>query len=513
MVSSYRKNSILNLIFNYSTIIFNLITGVFLVPLYLASIPLAAYGSFIVAVGIAGLIGLLEFGLSMVLTQRLAKSHAAEQREAFRQTTYSGLVAASLLTLLVCAITLFMAAYVPALAKASAAYAGDLTRAFILLGIAAGLSIFLNLFGSIFQALLRAQTLGTINIAAAAAGILAVVVVFSLAPSLTAIAVGTLVRVVCATLLLMYRAFVTLRSAALLPLAPAPGATTQLLKSCVPIFIGGVSKSLAENAQNLMLAGAASPAAVAILALTQKALQICSMILAPIGSSIFSTLTQIKQKIAAPEFSSLLAIAIRSQFLLSALLIATATYFNETFMSLWVGAGKFGGLELSVLLGIAMLITTRFSFFSFLIYSTGEFKQPVVLETSYSIVKCLILYATVERFGLYAIPLADIAAGFVFLYLLSTRLMAPHVMHSPFGQGIYYRGWGEFAAMSVAGFYCATLLRPYASWLTLGTGVVLFFLAMLAAVLGLNASFVKAARGYSSALKSAAAPARHVNSI
>ena len=490
-MSSFSRNSALNLIFNYSNIIFNLVTGVFLVPLYLRKISLDTYGSYLVSAGIAALIGLLEFGLSMVITQRLAKSHAQSDWPAFRQTTHTGIVAASLLFLVTCAVTVVTATQVPWLTRITPEHAHDLQVAFILQGATAGASIFLNLFGSVFQAMLKAGTLGAVNLISATVGVVTVVVTFSAHPSLTAIASGPLARAICAALLLLVNATHSLRKASLLPQAAPLGSALRLLRSCGPIFIGSVAKSVADNTQNLLLASAASPTAIAVLALTQKALQVCNMILAPIGSSIYSNLTQIKERSSAGYFASLLGIAIRSHFLLSAILVATASTFNYVFVSLWVGPDKFGGIVLSLLLGVATLITTRFAFFSFLIYSTGEFKRPLVLETSYSIMKILILFAIVRRWGMYAAPLADMTAGFVFLYGFSTRLMAPHVARSQFGSGIYYRGWSEFFVVAVAGYCVATWLEPHRSWPALAGLLLLFGFVALATALGFNAAFVR----------------------
>ncbi len=490
-MSSFSKNSVLNLIFNYSNIVFNLITGILLVPLYLRQIPLDMYGSYLVASGIAGLIGLLEFGLSMVITQRLAKSFAKSDWTSFRQTTHSGIVAASLLFTLTCAVTLATSTQMGWLTKVRADHQADLQIAFILLGVAAGASIFLNLFGSIFQALLKAGALGAVNLVSATVGVAAVLVAFTWHPSLVAIACGPLVRAVCATLLLLTSAMRSLSEASLLPQMAPFAATLRLLRSCGPIFIGSVSKSLAENAQNLLLASAVSPTAIAILALTQKALQVCNMILAPIGSSIYSNLTQIKEKATPVYFSSLLGIAIGSHFLLSVLLVATATTFNAEFVSLWVGREKFGGALLSLMLSLGTLITIRFSFFGFLIYSTGEFRKPLVLETSYSLTKIVILFAIVGKLGLYAVPIADIIAGFIFLFFLSTRLMAPHVAQSRFGTGLYYRGWAEFAAIATFGYFLASAVQPDRNWFGLGAWIVLFMLVMTACMLAFNAAFVR----------------------
>lgn len=490
-MSRFRRNSILNLVFNYSNIVFNLITGIFLVPFYLRKIPLEAYGSYLVAVGIVGLIGMLEFGLSMVTTQRLAKNHAQSEWNDFRQTIHTGIVAATLLFTLTCVITLATAMLVPWLTNIAATYGTDLQTAFVLLGFAAGGNIYLNLFGSIFQALLKAGTLGAINLFSAMVGIVTVVLAFHWNANLTAIAAGTFARVLCATSLLLINALLALRLASLLPKKAPLRAALSLLHACGPIFIGSVAKSIAENVQNLLLANAASPTAVAILALTQKALQICNMVLAPIGSSIYSNLTQIKEKSSTEYFSSLLGISIRSHFLLAVVLVATASAFNEPFMALWVGSDKFGGVTLSLMLGISTLLITRFSFFSFLIYSIGEFKKPLVLETSYSLTKIVLLFVLIPKFGLYAVPIADITAGIVFLYALSTRLMSPHVQQSRFGAGIYVNGWIEYVAISAIGSGFITYVVPHGSWLMLASSMAAFIILAVTSVLAFNAPFIK----------------------
>lgn len=491
-MSQYRHNSILNLIFNYSNVVFNLITGVFLVPLYLRSIPIDAYGSFLAAVAIAGLIGLLEFGLSMVLTQRLAYSYARSDWSAFRRITHTGMVAATLLAAVTGILTVFIAPWIPLLTKTSPAYTEDIRTAFLLLGIAAVSSIYLNLFGSIFQAMLKAGILGAINLFSASAGIATVIIGFNWYSTLTAVAAGTAVRVGCATVLLMITALLFLHRSSLLPQRTHFGETLALLRSCVPIFVGGVAKSIAENAQNLLLVNAVSPSSVAILALTQKAFQVCNMVLAPIGSSIYANLTQLREKTNRIYFSSLLGMSIRGHFLLSVLLVTTAFTFNEPFVSLWVGTEKFGGLGLSALQGIAMLLLARFSFFSFLNYSIGEFKKPLLQETCYSITKIILLFALLQHFGLYAVPLADVIAGLIFLYCSSTRLMSRHVQDSPFRTGIYFNGWFELAILAGVGHSLLTWISPIHSWSTLIFSIVSYLLAATIATLAMNTSFFKA---------------------
>lgn len=504
-MSKFRRNAILNLLFNYSNILFGLVTGIFLVPFYLRHLSMDVYGSFLVASGVAALIGLLEGGLSMVMTQRLARSYAERDTEAFRRAAFAGVVAASLLFLCTCAVTLAVATQIGWLSQIVTTQSSDLVTAFVILGAAAAFNIHLNLFGAVFQALLRSGVLGAINLLAALAGIGVVIIAFSSHPSLTAIAAGTLARMVCASLLLMGAAYRMLRAANLLPVVTPFSETLSTLRACRPIFLGSIAKSLAENAQNLLLTHAASPAALAVLALTQKSLQVCNLVLAPIGSSIFSNLTHLKIGTTPSYFSSLLGIAVRSHFLLSIVLIATASALNQSFVTVWVGADKFGGVGLSLLLGIATLLVTRFSFTSFLIYSFGEFKKPLTLEICYSAAKVLLLFLTIDHLHLYAIPLADIAAALFFLFHMSIRTLAPHLRAGRFGTGLYYRGWTELALVTALGLGAAAALPMPRTWWSLGLAGVLFGVLACACVLALNASFVRDAIAFQRHHRSASA--------
>lgn len=490
-MSKFRRNAILNLLFNYSNIMFSVVTGIFLVPFYLRHLSLETYGSFIVASGVAALIGLLEGGLSMVTTQQLARSYAESDTGAFRRTAFAGLIAACLLFLGTCVVTLGMATQIGWLSQITTASSSDLVAAFVMLGIAAAFNIHLNLFGSVFQAMLRSGVLGTVNLLAALVGIGIVIATFSSYPSLTAIAAGTLARMVCAALLLMGTAHRALRVADLLPVVTPFSEVLSILRACGPIFTGSIAKSLAENAQNLLLTHAASPAALAVLALTQKALQMCSLVLAPIGSSIFSNLTHLKHGTTTRYFSSLLGIAVRGHFLLSVVLIAVASTLNQSFVSIWVGPEKFGGEGLSILLGIATLLVTRFSFTSVLIYSFGDFKKPLTLEICYSAAKILLLFLTIDSLHLYAIPLADITAALFFLFHMSIRTLAPHLREGLFGDGLYYRGWPELALITALGLGFAAVVPVPNGWWSLGLVGTLFFLLASACALALNTTFVR----------------------
>jgi len=488
----YRKNALLNIFFNYSNIIFNIVYGILLIPLYLKKIPLDVYGSFIVASGISVLIGLLEFGLSMVTTQRLSTSYAASDKTIFKSIISNGAVTATLLFCISALLSLVIGSKIAEITKVNLDYTRDIYVAFLFLSIAGAINIYLNLFGSIFQALLRAGILGVINLASTIIGILTILLSFSCWPSLTSIAAGSIIRTMSATLLLMIFAYLTLREKRLLPKMSdiKIKIVINLLESSAPIFIGGLSKSIVENMQNIMLVNILSPTTVAIISLTQKIFQLCGMVLAPIGSSIYSVFVQIKSKTTQENFSKLIEIAIKSQFLLTIALIGIANTFNDDFVILWVGNDKYGGFLLSTLLGLSMLFSSRYYFFSFLIYSNGEFKKTAKIELSYAILKILILYILIGEIGLYAVPVAEIIPGLLFQFLLSARIVSTYIINKN-QNWIYLKGWFEYIIITVVGYYYLIGYGKLENWTSLIYSIVIFSLITLIIIILLNINLYK----------------------
>lgn len=72
---SKTKSSIINLLFNYANVSFVIINGLILVPLYLTYFSVGTYGSYLSSGNIVGMLGLLEGGMSYVLTQRLSNCY------------------------------------------------------------------------------------------------------------------------------------------------------------------------------------------------------------------------------------------------------------------------------------------------------------------------------------------------------------------------------------------------------------------------------------------------------
>jgi O-antigen/teichoic acid export membrane protein len=437
------------------------------------------------------MIGLLELGLSMVLTQRLSKSFSKSEDYSFKCDVHSGIRAASFLFVSAVITTIFISPIAVSLTRVAAGHETDMHVSFILLGIGAAGSIYSNFLGSILQSLLKAGALGIANLLASIAGLLVLFLAFNHYGTLSSIAIGLFTRVWCANMLLSVIVLRELARKKLLPQSNSQAHTINLLKLCLPIFVGTIAKSSSETAVSLVLVNFINPGAVAILALNQKVMQACNMVLAPIGSSIFSAMTQIKEKMSDEKFSSLIAITIRLHFLISVILIGSAVVFNEVIITIWVGEDKFAGYAVSVMLGISSLIQSRYTLSCFLIYSLGGFNRLVKIEILYSALKLILVIFLINPIGFTASPLAELVASFLCLYTLTGRIISNRIMLSSFRDSLFTLGWLEFFSLLIVGKLYVSTFPESTTTLYFISRFVLFVFVAAFLLTALNLGFIK----------------------
>lgn len=481
-MKKYWRNSIVNLLFNYSTVAYNLVAGLILVPMYLTKIDIQVYGSFLAASTIALLIGQLEFGLSMVLTQHLSEDYAKNNFSKFRRTVYSGICASTILFVLICMVTIAILNFIPLITNVESTNAVDLSNAFLILGISAAFSVYVNTLNSLFQAMLKPWGLGIINLVSSFVGLFTILATFNIYGSLWSIASGALVRTISSTVMLAAWALFELYRQKIFPKYSKFTNTKQLMYSCIPIFIGGTVKSLAENTQYIIIANTLSPGAVAILYINVKAMQLCSMLLTPIGSSIYAATTHVRHKLEKKNFDRLRNVAMEVHAILAGVLIGFAVSLNYYFISVWLGPDKFSGQALTFLLGASYLIVNRFSFYSFLTYAGGSFKALLRPEINYALLRIILCITLIPSYGIIAVPIADAISGLIFYYLFGIFRRESPAKKISIKLGAAFMGWADYLFIAFLGFvgaYYFQFNNVYAEFIFISCFLLLLYFAFV----------------------------------
>src|SRR4051812_36959075 len=89
---SRRRAAVGNLIFNYAGLVLSVVKNIALVPLYLRHFDLSTYGVWLATGNLLGILGLVDGGFGVVLSQRLASAWGAGDRRRFAEVAGSGLV-------------------------------------------------------------------------------------------------------------------------------------------------------------------------------------------------------------------------------------------------------------------------------------------------------------------------------------------------------------------------------------------------------------------------------------
>lgn len=407
MQASKTKSSIINLLFNYANVSFVIINGLILVPLYLTYFSVGTYGSYLSSGNIVGMLGLLEGGTSFVLTQKLSNCYVKKNLNEFSKILGSGLFMSLSIFFLLVSIGIVLFPFISDWVKAEPNEYENIQYAFLFSAIGAGLNIVYHNISAVFQALLKVSICGFTNIISIIVGITSTLLGLKFGLGVVAIPLGVLIRGAVGVFILLILLIKILMKEKFPRIQMDKLVTRDLIKSVLPMFGGGVAKSLVTNSQLLIITNFISPTASAVFFITGRIYQVCDSLLAPVGSSIFSSVSQIvgegnKTAIKINIVKIFFVFNVFSVFILSLSFI-----FNSSFVSLLMGADKYGGNMLSLFLCINMLFYTRFNFLSVNLYALGVFGKTVMYDVFGGVLRLIIIFSLIRYIGYIALPLAE----------------------------------------------------------------------------------------------------------
>lgn len=421
--NSKTNASIVNLFFNYANASFAIINGLVLVPLYLTYFSVGTYGSYLASGNIVGMLGLLEGGMAFVLTQKLSSSYAKKDLNGFSKILCSGIFISVSIAVVLFIIGLAIFPFISDWVKAEPNEYKNIQYAFLFSAIGAGLNIIFHNISAIFQALLKVRASGFANIISIIIGIIVTLWGLKIGYGIVAIPLGVVFRGIIGIFILLFLLINFFLSEKFLNICLDLQHIKDLLKSVLPMLGGNIAKSLVSNSQLLIVTTFINPTASAIFFITGRIYQVCDSFLAPIGSSIFSSISQIFGE-GDNERVKKSIIKVFSLFNgASAFLLCTSLILNYSFVTLLLGSDKYGGVGLSILLCINMLFYTRFNFISVNLYALGVFGKTIFYDAAGSVLRIIIIFILIRYIGYLALPLAELFSTLLLLGYFLNRLI------------------------------------------------------------------------------------------
>ena len=404
--------SVLNLIFNYTNSLFLVVNGILLLPIYLTFFTLEVYGSYMAITSIVGMIGLLDGGISLVLTQQLSKSIGSADASLFSRRLSSAIALASAFSLLILVVGLCVLPFVPQIVKAPPATVGQVNVAYLILLLSAALQVLFHVFSAPFQAWLRVEKSGFANLFGVIAGLVVTLLSLSWGLGIVSIAAGFLAKIGSSLAVVMTLLVVEFRRRRVASQRPTLSVCLEIFRASWPVQTGSFVKSVVDTSQLLVITVFLNPLASGLYVVTSRVYQICTTLLAPIGSSIFSGVSQMHGEGGTARVKASV-LKVSSLFVTFAIFLLTMTFaLNGAFVALWLGPERFGGTLLSFLICVSVFATSRTTFLGFNLSAIGMFGKTSLFDQVGAIVRFLVMVALIGWLGVIAVPIGEIVGVF-----------------------------------------------------------------------------------------------------
>jgi O-antigen/teichoic acid export membrane protein len=388
-----------------------LAVGVFSTPLLLRWLGAVQFGAFRVLTDYGAYLALLDLGLAGALSARLAVAIGRGDANNTRALVVAGLRLYLVPTFLIALVGGLWIWALPHLIAADAIGVGRLRLAglvFLIPSLLTPLLVFRWVVESeqrtyLITALLTGQSLSMTVLLVGAAwmgwGLLGQVAAAG------AVQIG-FVLAVCLLVLHRYPGIFRERAAA--------EVKSDLWSLNWPTFVFNLTGRVGLLTDNLVVAWALGPAAVAAFFLTQRLAQIALGQLQGIGNATWAGLVELYAQRQEENFRERLLELTSLVSSLSICVLAPIAAYNHHFIARWVGAATFAGEAVSVLACVNIWFWAVFSLWGWPISGTGNIRRYMPYAMVCAAVNLAVSIAGVLRFGLVG-PLAGTLAGFVLI--------------------------------------------------------------------------------------------------
>ncbi|MBA4319216.1 MAG: hypothetical protein C0412_12515 [Flavobacterium sp.] len=423
---SKTKAAAYNLFFGYLFAIFNAVTGIFLLPLYFHYFSLEIYGSWLACNGLATIFGVLEGGVSMIVTQKLADSLANNDKERFSEILGSAIILATFYSIL-----FFLGGLVVLLSfsytlNIPLSYRSIIITAVLFNLAGRGLTFIFLTLGAVPQVFLETISAGSISALAYILNILSIIIALYLGNSIVSLGIGgflfSVANLVGFTVYLLIKRI----KKQLLPITYSLNTIKEIFKESKSVIIAGSSGIIGSNLEPAIAASLFSPAVTAILAINSKIFQVAQMFLDRIGTSVFASLALYLKSKNKDEILIMLNRLLSISLIMSVSIYGYSVIFSEEIISIWLGINSFGGLFLISVLGINALVNSRKLLLTNVSYAYGFITTTSKYLIYESIIRVL-FYMLLPRFmGVVGIPLSSTVGSILVVFLIS-KFFAKHL--------------------------------------------------------------------------------------
>jgi O-antigen/teichoic acid export membrane protein len=171
-----------------------------------------------------------------------------------------------------------------------------------------------------------------------------------------------------------------------------------------PVLVGMVGTMAAGKSDAIIIAMLTRPEVVVLYVVTRRVAELIGLVLARIGGAVFAPFAHLVGSGEHRRAYTVLGAITKLYWAAGVVLVVAYVALNEAFVSLWLGQEFFGGISLSVMIGIAILVVGYASLMSYLLGATGELARNGYYIFVESIVRVSLMLALFVTIGLVGLP-------------------------------------------------------------------------------------------------------------
>lgn len=398
-----------------------IVQGLLLMPMYLYFIGAHTYGLWLASGGILGMLGLMNFGISSLLIQRVARAYGQKNLAQVGSYFINGAVVYIGICLLFVTTGWVVSIWLPVILKVEGDNAELLQQCFQLAVVAVTIGIFNECLRSFSQALLR-PVVGMVGMAVGRIiGIGVTVWMLFYDFGLWAIPAGMLIAEGVIFILSLFYALVLFRKLAV-NMSLDRDILKDYLRTSPVLFMARMGNTLSQQSEPLLIAVFISPEVTTAYMITRRAADMVFQIVGVFYGSTYSSFSHLKGEGDSEKIRSTACRLLFIVFLFS--LIGCAAYVgaNHAFVSLWAGESFVLNQGILFAIGIGFFSRALHGMVWQILYGLGDFAYTSVVILVEGTAKIFMTTILLTSLGVAAVPYALILSCSLSLAILGFRL-------------------------------------------------------------------------------------------
>lgn len=463
VVPSRKRATILLAIGGYANTGITIVQGLFLLPLYLHYIGVHTYGLWLASGGILGMLGLINFGVSNMLIQRVARAFGQKNTAMVGAYFFNGMVVCLCISLFVGLVGWIASLWLPVLLKVLGEDAELLQQCFKIALVAMVFAILNECLRSLGQALLRPVMPMVIMATGRILGIVATVWLLFLDFGLWAIPIGTLIAEGVIFILNLFYALRLFRKLAI-KINLDKGIIKEYLRTSPALFMARSGNTLSQESEPLLITMLISAEMTTIYMVIRRAADMVFLIISVLNGASHSAFSHLVGEASNKKIKDITSKLIFATYFFALVGFSAYVGANRSFVSLWVGEEYVLNQAIVLFIGIGFFLRAIRGKVWQTLCGLGDFTYTSIILFVEGLVKICLSIVLLKTLGLVGIAYALILSCLPSLLILGIRLKNQLLIDNSLG--LIIRAQLSVILIFIVSLWIDSFSPTYDSWVS-----------------------------------------------